>query len=336
MISYQCPPVRYTGSTGLQACAGCGKLAANAQTELTHRKRIEALSCCLAPRVLCWSVACPRGDPYARSLRARSRLDANSRVREFILTRWTDGLLQPRRRRGPYLILRSRWRNGEWTSPKPVGFSDGTFRDVDPFVTSDGQRLFFTTDRTESGSEPSPDFDIWVAERDGDAWGTPERLPFPPNSSASEAFVSVTEGGTLYFSSTGTSDGVRRVFRTELVDGVYGPREEVGLALAKGVGVGNPLSLPDGSALIFTSRDLPGAGGVDLFISYRDANGKWSEPVALPRPINSPYSDFAPGLGADGRSLFFTSERPGLVKEGEVEGRPPGDLYFVRLPDRNR
>ena len=44
----------------------------------------------------------------------------------------------------------------------------------------------------------------------------------------------------------------------------------------------------------------------------------------------------SPSLGADGRSLFFTSERPGLVKEGEVEGRPPGDLYFVRLPDRNR
>ncbi len=107
---------------------------------------------------------------------------------------------------GRILTLRSRWRNGKWTSPKPVGFSDGTFRDVDPFVTSDGQRLFFTTDRTESGSEPSPDFDIWVAERDGDAWGAPERLPFPPNSSASEAFVSVTEGGTVYFSSTGTSD----------------------------------------------------------------------------------------------------------------------------------
>ncbi len=263
----------------------------------------------------------------------------STRGREFATTFSPDGRTVYFNRvddEARILTLRSRWQNDEWTSPKPVGFSDGTFRDVDPFVTADGKRLFFTTDRSESGSEPSPDFDIWVAERDGDAWGTPERLPSPPNSSASEAFVSVTEGGTLYFSSTGTSDGVRRVFRSELVDGVYGPREEVGLALAKGVAAGNPLILPDESALIFTSRDLPGTGGVDLFISYRDANGKWSEPVALPPPINSPYSDFAPGLGADGHSLFFTSERPGLVKEGEVEGRPPGDLYFVRLPASNR
>ena len=76
------------------------------------------------------------------------------------------------------------------------------------------------------------------------------------------------------------------------------------------------------------------SGAVDLFISYRDevdGESHWTVPVPLPQHINSAFSDFAPGIGADGHTLYFTSERPGLVGAGEVEGRPPGDLYFVDL-----
>ena len=44
--------------------------------------------------------------------------------------------------------------------------------------------------------------------------------------------------------------------------------------------------------------------------------------------VNSPFADFAPAFSPDGRYLFFTSERPGIVP-AQASGRPPGDIYQI-------
>jgi Tol biopolymer transport system component len=46
--------------------------------------------------------------------------------------------------------------------------------------------------------------------------------------------------------------------------------------------------------------------------------------------VNTQYAEFAPGISPDGKYLFFTSERPGIVA-ATPEGRPPGDIYQVEL-----
>lgn len=48
-------------------------------------------------------------------------------------------------------------------------------------------------------------------------------------------------------------------------------------------------------------------GQQDLYVSFPDGFGNWKEPVNLGPVINSRESDFAPFLGSDGRSLFFSS-----------------------------
>lgn len=66
---------------------------------------------------------------------------------------------------------------------------------------------------------------------------------------------------------------------------------------------------PDGRTALWFSRDRPGgAGGYDIWISRRGAQG-WSE--AAPVPFNSPGRDFDPAFSADGRSIYFCSDRPG-------------------------
>ena len=37
----------------------------------------------------------------------------------------------------------------------------------------------------------------------------------------------------------------------------------------------------------------------------------WSAPVNLGPLVNSPFNDFAPAVSKDGRSLYFSSDRPG-------------------------
>jgi OOP family OmpA-OmpF porin len=67
----------------------------------------------------------------------------------------------------------------------------------------------------------------------------------------------------------------------------------------------------DGRTLIFTNCEgRPRVGECDLYISYKRGD-EWSEPKNLGRNINSRSWDSQPSLSADGRKLFFISDRAG-------------------------
>lgn len=87
------------------------------------------------------------------------------------------------------------------------------------------------------------------------------------------------------------------------------------------VNAGAPLNSPDnegaqsmtadGSILWFTAcnrRD--GQGMCDLYFSTLD-KGQWSVPRNAGAPLNTRYSEKHPAVSADGRRLYFTSNRPG-------------------------
>jgi hypothetical protein len=74
---------------------------------------------------------------------------------------------------------------------------------------------------------------------------------------------------------------------------------------------------------------VPAGGSPDLFVSCRTAGG-WGEPTAL-SAVNSPFADFAPFVDSGEQTLYFTSERPGVVAAPEKGMRPPGDLYRIAL-----
>lgn len=67
----------------------------------------------------------------------------------------------------------------------------------------------------------------------------------------------------------------------------------------------------DGKIMIFTCcQGRLGYGSCDLYISTHYGED-WTFPVNLGRNVNSPNWDSQPSLSADGRKLFFVSDRPG-------------------------
>ena len=71
---------------------------------------------------------------------------------------------------------------------------------------------------------------------------------------------------------------------------------------------------PDGNTLYFVRDGLdkqPYKGEKFALFMAAKKNGVWSEPVRMPSPVNSAYSDFAPVILADGKTLIFSSARPG-------------------------
>lgn len=67
----------------------------------------------------------------------------------------------------------------------------------------------------------------------------------------------------------------------------------------------------NGNYMFFTACDRPGAlGSCDIFFSaYSD--GKWTAPHNLNSPVNTGFWESQPSVSADGRTLFYSSSRPG-------------------------
>lgn len=83
----------------------------------------------------------------------------------------------------------------------------------------------------------------------------------------------------------------------------------------------------DGTYMYFTACDRQGGmGSCDIYYtSFSD--GKWSEPVNLRGPVNTSAWESTPSISSDGKTLFFSSSRPG--------GSGGKDLWLSRMNDKN-
>jgi outer membrane protein OmpA-like peptidoglycan-associated protein len=83
----------------------------------------------------------------------------------------------------------------------------------------------------------------------------------------------------------------------------------------------------NGNYMYFTACDRKGGvGSCDIFFSAVN-DGRWSTPINLKRPVNSQYWESQPSVTADGRMLFFCSNRGG--------GQGGKDIWYSVMDDSN-
>jgi outer membrane protein OmpA-like peptidoglycan-associated protein/tetratricopeptide (TPR) repeat protein len=64
---------------------------------------------------------------------------------------------------------------------------------------------------------------------------------------------------------------------------------------------------PDGKTLYFSSNRSGGAGDLDIWISEKDKDGSWKDPVNCGNIINTPFNEDTPFFDPDSQSLIFSS-----------------------------
>lgn len=190
----------------------------------------------------------------------------------------------------------------------------------EPFITRDGAKLYFTA-IVPPGRQPWH-ADLYVAEKAGGGWGKPKILPPPVNSSASEWHLSVTDKGIFYFCSERDGGRLRGdIFRALPENGSY-RIEKLPLAINSAANDCDPLIAPDESWLIFHSNRPGGFGEHDLYISFRNRAGQWSQAVNMGPAINTAGWEMAPSLTPDGKYLMFVRRKAFVTDE-------PSRIFWV-------
>jgi Tol biopolymer transport system component len=243
-----------------------------------------------------------------------------------------------------WTICVSQFRDGQWTPPEVAPFS-GQYSDADPFISSDGSKFFFISNRpAKPGEKPKEDLDIWIMTKDGANWSAPVNLGPPINSSGNEWHPTLAGDGTIYFGSDRPGGrGQTDLYRARWVNGRYAEPENLGSSVNTEADEFEPFIAPDQSFLIFMSTRPKGRGRSDLYVTYQQ-EGKWSAPVNLGDKINSAGSEYSPKISPNGRYFFWTTTRTTIESSQEKRlnydeltqkirspGNGLGDVYYIDL-----
>lgn len=146
---------------------------------------------------------------------------------------------------------------------------------------------------------------------------TPIELPKTVNRFDSQYFpVLSADRETLIF--TGQQDKDENLYQSVFKDSTWSVPVSISDKINTLENEGTASISADGRTLVFTScGGRRGFGSCDLFITYKEGND-WSAPQNLGANINSGEWESQPSLSADGRTLYFVSDRKGSVGKRDI------------------
>ncbi len=210
-----------------------------------------------------------------------------------------------------------KFENNIWTKPVMlIGHEQYGYND--PFLSPDGKRLFFISDRALDGKSAKKDIDIWYVQRTKSGWSEPVNAGREINTDKNEYYISFTKNGTMYFSSNGgtnaETDKNYDVRSSEFTNGRFQPSKKLSQAINTEHYEADVFISPDERYIIFCSERPDGKGKGDLYISYKNSNDEWAPAKIMDAGISTGGYEFCPFVTSDGKYFFFSRD---------------GDIYWV-------
>jgi outer membrane protein OmpA-like peptidoglycan-associated protein len=145
----------------------------------------------------------------------------------------------------------------------------------------------------------------------------PLELPKTVNKFQSQYFPVLTaDRETLIF--TGNQDSEENLYISTKKDSIWSAPISISDKINTPENEGTATISADGRILVFTScGGKKGFGSCDLFISYKQGEN-WTSPQNLGSNINSNEWESQPSLSADGRTLYFVSDRKGSLGKRDI------------------
>jgi len=206
----------------------------------------------------------------------------------------------------------------EWSMPVNLGSTvNSSGVDVGPNISADGLSLYFSSTR-DGGYNDSEDIYVSTRTTTEEPWGEPVNLGSIVNGPDADAEPSISgDGLSLYFHSMRDDGyGITDIYVTTRAS-KYDEWEtpvNLGSTINSSDWDWAPEVQIDGLSLIFGSDRPGGFGDYDIYVSKRPTkDNPWGEPFNLGSAVNTPDQEARPSISADGRVLYFYSNRSGGI-----------------------
>jgi outer membrane protein OmpA-like peptidoglycan-associated protein/tetratricopeptide (TPR) repeat protein len=204
----------------------------------------------------------------------------------------------------------------------PVNLGDGintNYLEYYPSLTIDGKKMIFTR-------RVNNDEDFYESENINGVWSKATPAKGKINTTLNEGAQSISQDGQwLIFTGCNYPEGQGSCdlyisFKTK--SGSWTEAENIGPIVNTDLWESAPSLSPDKKDLYFSSNRFNGYGGKDIWVTHRNASGKWTVPENLGPTINTSGDETCPFIHPDNQTLYFNSN--GLPGYGMA------DLFLTR------
>ncbi len=196
--------------------------------------------------------------------------------------------------------------DGTWMEPVRMEFCDSLQYEATLAVSPDERRIYVYQDTKGNG-------DIFYSDFSANRFQEVNHLREGKiNSNSWETHCTVTPDGLqMYFVSDRPGGfGSRDIYRVvKLPDGTWSEPINLGPKINGPMDEESPFIAVDNKTLYFSSNGNKSMGGFDVFVSVRDENNNWSDPINLGYPLNSANDDLFYTTTVDGYTGYLTSSR---------------------------
>jgi hypothetical protein len=220
-------------------------------------------------------------------------------------------------------IMVSRRSGDHWSAAQVAAFS-GQWHDSEPALSPDGKRLYFVSNRpphpgdapvvAQMGGQKFAGTNLWYVERQpAGEWGPPVHVDGALNDGAMIYNPSVAANGDIYFSAHRDDSGkAYQIYVAHRSTHGYAPPQRVELGDLAHNRM-DPGVDPEGRFLVYAGNEGDALGRADIYIAFRQADGRWSKPEHLSGDVNSPALENAPAVGRRFGELYVSSDRHDAV-----------------------
>jgi OOP family OmpA-OmpF porin len=218
--------------------------------------------------------------------------------------------------------------NDNWSEPKYISPNiNSSGNEGSCTISIDGKLLILASCYRK---ENYGSCDLYISYKKGNEWTEPKNLGPNINSTGWQSHPSLSsDNKTLYFVSERVGNyGKKDIWKSTLDEnGEWTKAENLGPTINSQGREVAPFIHPNDQTLFFSSDRKPSLGKFDLYYSNY-INGKWTEPISLPYPINNYNDQISIFITASGKKGYYSQ---GKQKNNEYYN---SYLYEFDIPEK--
>jgi OmpA-OmpF porin, OOP family len=182
-----------------------------------------------------------------------------------------------------------------------------------PVLAPDGQTLYFTIRNHPQNIDGKRDpGDIWFSTWVDNRWSEPIHGGTLINDRGYNAIAGFSsDGSQMYLMNHYATSGQARtqgIAVSKKRAGTWSAPENISIPYFQNKSsIQSGHIAANGKVFVYSAETYGSHGVDDLYIVFKEADGKWSEPKNLGPVINTQFQELSPSFSADGQTLYYAS-----------------------------